>query len=332
MWKRLTPTVRHRLMFLVAGNLALLGLIFCRIQMDERAGFGDGLVRFGRVLADAGPNLAPIVLAGIGLTGIIMAGAIDLSIGAVVVVAGSVFGVLAFHGLHSLICFAACFLTALGLSSLNGVMIRWLKIPAIIVTLAGLTFYRGVALIFADLCIPHFSGSISVQDAAYHSPGKQYAGLILLTTLVITFLWESFGKTPRTWLAHGCSRDACRLHGLQPDAVLQSAFVIGGCFLGLAALTYATNRLTIDPARMALGFELGVIGAVVLGGTNIFGGEGSFVGTVLGAFFLYFADQSLLYVEIGAFYREAIQGSLIIGVIGFDCAIHRKQKLLDELR
>ena len=117
-----------------------------------------------------------------------------------------------------------------------------------------------------------------------------------------------------------------------PHAVLQSAFVIGGCFLGLAALTYVTNRLTIDPARMALGFELGVIGAVVLGGTNIFGGEGSFIGTVLGAFFLYFADQSLLYVEIGAFYREAIQGSLILAVIGFDCALHRKQKLLDELR
>jgi ribose/xylose/arabinose/galactoside ABC-type transport system permease subunit len=76
---------------------------------------------------------------------------------------------------------------------------------------------------------------------------------------------------------------------------------------------------------------LQVIGAVVLGGTNIFGGEGGFAGTVLGAFFLYFTTELLIYVGVSPYFQEAITGAIIIGVIGLDCAWHRNRKLLEEL-
>ena len=82
---------------------------------------------------------------------------------------------------------------------------------------------------------------------------------------------------------------------------------------------------------MALGFELQVIGAVVLGGTNIFGGEGSFTGTALGAFFLYFTSQVLTYAGVNPYFQEAVTGAIIIGVIGLDCTLHRRRKLLEEL-
>jgi len=312
----------QRLVFLLVWNLLLLAAI--RLLLKEGGSFAD-------VLKRCGPDVAPTILAALGMTGIIFTGAIDLSIASVIVVAGTVFGILVHHGVSPLVCFTVSFLTAWSLSMFNGLLVRALKIPAIIITLAGLAFYRGVALVIADIGIPNFSGNISIPDEAFHSPGKLYAGRILLFALLAALLWEAFAKTPRRWLALGSSEEACRLLGLSTGRILQSAFFASGIFLGLAALIYVTRVQYIEPARLALGFELQVIGAVVLGGTNIFGGEGSFAGTVLGAFFLYFTSQVLIYANVNPYYQEAVTGSIIIGVIGLDCALHRRRKLLEEL-
>lgn len=322
---RYSRGLRWRLWFLAAGNALLLGYIYWFTLRDGKASFGDELARFG-------PNVAPTILAGLGLTGVIFTGAIDLSIGGIIVVAGTVLGILYKQGASPPVCFAACWGVAVALSAWNGLLIRLLRIPAIIVTLAGLTFYRGVALVLADLCISQFGGQISVQNDAFHAPGKLYAGWILLGGIVLAVVWEAFGRLPRLWLALGSSREALRLKGLAPDRILQSAFLVSGLYLGLAALTFTTVRLTIEPARMARGFELQVIGAVVLGGTNIFGGEGSYVGTVLGGAFLYLIGQAMIYAGISEYWQSAIRGALIITVIGLDCLLHRRRKLMDELR
>ena len=320
--RHVSPFLRQRLWVLLCGNLVLLAAI--RLLIKQGGSFRD-------VLSHAGPNIAPVALAGLGLTGIIFTGAIDLSIASIIAVAGTVFGVLVYHGVAPQPCWAACFLAAWALSMWNGWLVRRLKIPALIITLAGLAFYRGLALVLADLAIPNFGGNISVPDDAHHAPGKIYAGWVLLMALGAAAVWERFAKSPRRWLALGNSEEACRLQGLSAGAIVQSAFGAGGVFLGLAAVIASTQVLSIEPARMALGFELQVIGAVILGGTNIFGGEGSYAGTVLGAFFLYLILQVLIYAGASAYFQEAITGAIIVGVIGLDCALHRKRKLLEEL-
>jgi len=319
---RLSPFLRQRLLFLLAGNVALLLAIAFTMKQGGS---------FTHVLTRCGPNVAPVALAGLGMTGIICIGAIDLSIGSIIVVAGTVFGLLVHHQWPPLPCFVACVATAWALSAGNGLLIRKLKMPAIIITLAGLALYRGLALILADLAIPNFGGSLNVQHEGHHAPGKQFASAILLAALIAAFVWEWFATTPRRWLALGSSEEACRLAGLDPRSIRQSAFVVGGLFLGLAALIYVTQIQFIEPARLALGFELQVIGAVILGGTNIFGGEGSYAGTALGALFLYFTAQWMTYAGISPYFQEAITGALIIAVIGMDCALHRKRKRLEEL-
>jgi len=319
---RLTRFLRQRLLFLLAGNALLLVAIAALMKQGGS---------FAQVLARCGPNIAPVVLAGLGTTGLIFTGAIDLSIASIVVVAGTVFGILVYHQVPPAVCFAACVATAWILSMTNGWLVRRLRVPAIIITLAGLALYRGLALIAADVAIPKFGGSLSVPEEGYHTPGKVFAGWILLATLVAALFWEWFAKTPRRWLALGSSEEACRMLGLDPGRILQSSFGVGGLFLGLGALIYVTQIQFIEPARMALGFELQVIGAVVLGGTNIFGGEGSYAGTVLGALFLYFTAQLMTYAGISPYFQDVITGAVILGVIGMDCALHRKQKLLEEL-
>jgi ribose/xylose/arabinose/galactoside ABC-type transport system permease subunit len=319
---RLSPSLRQRLLFLLAGNLLLL--VGIAITMKQGGSFAEVLTR-------CGPNVAPVVLAGLGMTGIICTGAIDLSIASIIVVSGTVFGILVQRQWPPLPCFAACIGTALLLSAMNGLLIRRLRLPAIIITLAGLALYRGVALVFADVSIPGFGGSIDIQREEYHAPGKQFATLILLLTLGGALIWEWFAVTPRRWLALGSSEESCRLAGLNPHAIRQSAFVVGGLFLGIAALIYVTQIQFIEPARLALGFELQVIGAVILGGTNIFGGEGSYAGTAFGALFLYFTGQWMTYAGVSPYFQEAITGALILGVIGLDCALHRKRKRMEEL-
>jgi ribose/xylose/arabinose/galactoside ABC-type transport system permease subunit len=322
MLRNLSRFSKQRLIFLLIGNVLLLSAIWFLIKEGGS---------FRQVIGRAGPDVAPVVLAGLGLSGIIFAGAIDLSIASIIAVAGTVFGVLVYHKWPPLICYVGCFLSACILSYFNGILVRLLKISPIILTLAGLAFYRGLALIVADVAIPGFGGNISVPQEAYHTPGKVYAGTILGGTLMIAIIWERFGKTPRTWLALGNSEEATRLIGLRTEGIMQSAFAIGGVFLGLAALIFITRIQAIEPARIALGFELQVIGAVILGGTNIFGGEGSYLGTVLGAFFLYLMLELLIYAGVSPYFQEVVTGLIILGVIGLDCALHRKHKLAQEL-
>ncbi|MDA1275277.1 MAG: ABC transporter permease [Verrucomicrobia bacterium] len=312
----------QRIAFLVVGNVLLLLAIFVLVQ--DGGSFAD-------VILNAAPNVAPTVLAGLGLTGIICAGAIDLSVGSIIAVAGTVFGVLVHRQVPPFVCYAGCVATAWCLSVLNGYLVRGLGISAIIVTLAGLAFYRGLALILADSAITGFGGNISIQDDAYHSPGKVYAGAILILTIAAAGIWENSSKTPSKWLALGNSEEACRLAGLSSGRILQTAYGAGGVFLGLAALIYVTRIQAIEPARIALGFELQVIGAVILGGTNIFGGEGRYIGTVLGSLFLYLLSEFLVYAGVNPYFQEVVAGAIILFVIGLDCAMHRKRKMLEEV-
>jgi ribose/xylose/arabinose/galactoside ABC-type transport system permease subunit len=319
---RLPPAVRQRIVFLLAGNVVLLAVIW--LLLKEGGSFGS-------VLRRAGPDLAATLIAGLGLTGIIFTGAIDLSIASIMAVAATVFGILVHRGFSPMACYIACVGTAWGLSVLNGEAVRQLRLPAIIVTLAGLPLYRGVALIVADLGIPQFGGNIFVHNEAYHTPGKLWLGPLLLSVLGLALLWEASARMPRRWLALGSSEEACHLMGLHPGRILQSAFAVGGLFLGLASLIYVTRVQTIEPFRIALGFELQVIGAVVLGGANIFGGEGSYLGSILGALFLYLISQVLTYAGASPYSQDAIAGAVIVFVIGMDCALHRRRKLMEEL-
>lgn len=319
---RVPRPVAQRLSFLLAANGILLGLIWLLLKQGSS---------FASVLQRASPDVAPIVLAGLGMTGIVFTGAIDLSIASVVALAATVFGLLVAQGAPPFLCYAICVAAAWLLSLVNAQLIHLLRVPAIIVTLAGLPLYRGLALIIADVGIPRFAGNISVHEERFHAPGKLYVHAILLAACVAAVLWDWYGRTPRTWLALGSSEEACRLAGLSPKRIRVSAFAAAGFFLGLASLVYVTRVQSIEPARIALGFELQVIGAVVLGGTNIFGGEGSLLGTILGAFFLYFISQALVYAGASPYFQDAIAGVVIILVIGIDCALHRRRRLLEEL-
>ncbi len=318
----MTRGVRRRLAFLLGANVLLLFTIW--VLLKEGGSFSE-------VLRRSAPDIAPVALAGFALTGIIFTGAIDLSIASALALAGTVFGALVDHHVPPLPAFGACMLSAWTIMSLNGFLVSRTNIPAIILTLAGLPIYRGLALILAEVAVPNFSGNVSVIAEAYHIPGKQLGGLFLLFAAIAAVLVDGCSKQARLWLALGNSPEGCNLMGLNPKRIQTSAFAIGGLFFAMAVLVYVTRVQAIEPARMALGFELQVIAAVILGGTNIFGGEGSYVGTLLGAIFLYLVSQVLIYAGASAYVQDALTGAIILVIISVDCAFHRQAKLMEEL-
>lgn len=319
----MSRSLRLRLVLLLCANGALL----LRLATLLREG-----TTLTEVLAVALTNLGPPLFCALGLTGIIWTGALDLSVGSIVAVAASVFGVLVQHEVSPFLAFAGCVLTCVGLAGLNGAVSHWLRIPPILWTLGARAIYRGLALILANVAIPRWSGNISIAEEAYHAPGKLYAGPILFLGVGLAIAWERWGKTPRLWLALGGSEEACRLQGLAAGRLLVGAFTCGGFFLGLSALLLVTQVQAIEPARLAQGIELSAIGAVVLGGTNIFGGEGSYLGTLLGAVFLYLLGQILVFENVSVYWRELVSGGAIVLVIGLDCLLTRRRRRLEELQ
>src|SRR4051812_44544636 len=110
-WRRMSKSVRRRIEFLLDANVLLVGFLWART--GGGAAYWDELSRIPI-------NVAPVALAGVGLTGIVCCGAMDLSIGSILGVAGTVFGILYSRGRTPAVCFAACFLTAATLSATNG--------------------------------------------------------------------------------------------------------------------------------------------------------------------------------------------------------------------
>lgn len=313
---------RRRLAFLAAGNAALVLLIFALLKPG--ASFADVLFR-------AGPDVAPVLLAGLGMTLIVFTGGIDLSVGSLVALAGTVLGILALHGAPAGVGFAGVIVAVAGLSAFNGWLSGRLRLPAIIVTLGGLAAYRGLALIGADALVPGFAGSLSLPAGPWRAPGRELAWPILLGVLAAALVWERAGRLPRLWLGVGSSEEAVRLAGLDPARLRWLAFGFGGLFLAAGALLLVTGVQVIEPARLARGFELQVIGAVILGGTNIFGGEGTLAGTALGALFLHFIGQALVFAGVSPYWQEVLTGALILAVIGLDCALYRRRQRMEEL-
>jgi rhamnose transport system permease protein len=307
---------------LLAGNFLLL--LSIRLLLKHGSSFPEFL---GRIL----PDIAPVVLAGYALTGIIFTGAIDLSIASALALAGTAFGCAVQRGAGPLTAFFLCAGAAWAIMTLNGWLAARLQIPALILTLAGLPFYRGAALILAELAVPNFSGNISILGAAYHTPGRQFAAIVLVVGTLAALLAEAGARHPRLWMALGTSPEACHLMGLTPRKILSSAFLFGGFWFALATLVFVTRVQEIEPARLGLGFELQVIAAVILGGANIFGGAGSYLGALLGTLFLYLITQLLVYAGANAYLQDALTGAIILLIIGADCALHRGANLLEEL-
>jgi rhamnose transport system permease protein len=273
-------------------------------------------------LRDVLVGAAPLLVAAVGMTAVILARQIDISIGSQFAVCAVVAGLVAKEGVPVGVVAAAAVAAGAGLGAVNGFLVAVCGLPAIVVTLATMVGLRE-GLRWAT------EGSW-VQDLP---PGFQWMGLgqdrgRVAIPLLALAVWALAAWTlrhlaaGRAVYAAGSDAEVARLSGLRPRQVVFGTFVAMGALTGLAALLTAIQFIDVQ-TNSGVGFELRVIAAVVVGGTAIAGGRGSLVGSLLGVLLLATAGPALTFLGTEAYWDRALQGVIILLAVAADALAPR---------
>jgi ribose transport system permease protein len=253
-----------------------------------------------------------------GETLVILSGGIDLSVGSVFACSG-IAGGLVFQTTGNLwFTLTITLITGAALGSLNGVFISWLRVPPFIATLGMLGMARGFALI---LCrgIPIFGLS---KEYLWIGQGKVFdfvpvPTLILLAVFALVFFIARYTRFGRFTYAVGSNTEAAKLSGISLRSVILGTYALSGLFCGVGAVIEAARLATIQPAG-GNGYELLAIGAVVIGGTSLFGGEGNVIATLIGALIETTIRNGLNLLGVNAFWQYVVNGAVIIAAVAVD--------------
>ncbi|QQS47437.1 MAG: ABC transporter permease [Acidobacteriota bacterium] len=262
-------------------------------------------------LRDLAVANAPVLIVAIGMTLVIIAGQIDISVGSQFAVCGMLAGYLAKQDIPvPLLIFIAPLIGAL-LGGINGVFVARLGMPSIVVTLAMMVILRdSLRWITEGEWVQGMPGAFQWFGLG-QSAGQLVIVLIaLIILLIIRWILNNI-MAGRAFYAVGSDPEAARLAGVDPRLITFLVFTLLGALTGLAALLNSI-RFNSIPSNSGLGLELKAIAAVVVGGTAITGGRGSLVGTLLGVALLGTIGTALTYLGINPFWEKAIQGGIIL--------------------
>lgn len=262
-------------------------------------------------------NSAPILVAGLGMTLVILLRQIDISIGSQFTVCGIVAGLASQAGWPMpVVCLCACASGAL-LGAVNGALVAGLRLPSIVVTLATMVTYRETLRWYRE---GEFVNNLSdsFQWFGYSQLTGQRLIIGLALVLLILFGWGlAYLAAGRMVYATGSDLEAARLAGMRPQRLTFGVFVLMGLLAGLAALLNAVRFPQVDP-NSGLGLELQVIAAVVVGGTAVTGGRGSVWGTLIGVLLLATIGPALVFLGAAAHWEKALQGAIILIAVASD--------------
>ena len=270
-------------------------------------------------------------LIALGMTFVIIVRGIDLSVGSLIALCGLVGAVIAKGGLVERFsvgldtelanpwywALAGSVLIGLLAGTLNGVCITKLKVPAFVVTLGGLSAYRGTALIVSD------GGPISGFNEAYRWIGQGKIGMvpipviIFFVFIVLCHIVLKYTVYGRHIYSVGGNPEAARLSGININLIITSTYIITGFFVGLSAFILSA-RLNSSEAVAGMGYELNVIAIVVVGGTSLFGGMGSILGTIIGAMLFGVLQNGLVLLNVSSYIQQIVIGIILILAVTFD--------------
>jgi ribose transport system permease protein len=274
-----------------------------------------------------GPQAGIIGLLAVGETAVIIAGAIDLSVGSVMTFSGIVLGLLMAAGVNPVMATICCILTGAAWGVFNGVVTAYGRIPAFITTLGSLGMAKGLALIlaggqpiFKNMAGYRFLGQGKILGIPVVILVLAAAALIMHIVLTRT----SFG---RHIYAIGGNKESARLSGVNVERVTVAVFTMSGALAGLAAALMA-SRLSSAQLTSGDGAELDAIAATVIGGCSLMGGQGYVGGTILGIMLMGVLRNGLSVMSasqwaVSPFWQQVIIGAVIVGAVLFDQWLRR---------
>jgi len=304
-------TLRDRLFDHAQTVSIALFLLACAI------GFSLGTEHF----LDAGNLLnllrqsAPMMIVAVAMTFVITTGGIDLSVGSQVALANALAAIGLGAGIPWPLVVVGLVLCGTAIGAVQGWFVASQGIPSFIVTLAGLSALRGFALLLTQgysIPIPGGIGFVALgRGWVWGVPLPAILAAIAALAGWFVLEWTRFG---RQVTAVGSNAEAARRVGMPAQRVGAAVFAITGAASAIAGLIIAA-RLGSGSSNAAVGFELDAIAAVVLGGTSLFGGRGTVLGTVLGALTIAVIGNGLILAHVSPFYTQIVTGAIILAAI-----------------
>jgi len=268
-------------------------------------------------LVDFAVRNASVLVAAVGMTLIILARQIDISIGSQASVCAVVAGLLAQFGLPMPLVGLGTLLTGAALGAINGVLVATLGLPSIVVTLATLVILRESLRYLREGSFVRGLPS-NFQWFGLGQTTGQWVVVGIAVMVFVGFAWAMrYLSAGRAIYATGSDSEAARLAGIRPKAVVFSVFVAMGALTGLYSLLNVVQFPAVDP-KTGTGLEMQVIAAVVVGGTAVSGGKGTLVGTLIGFLLLGTINPALVFLHASAEWEKAIQGAIILLAVASD--------------
>ena len=258
----------------------------------------------------------------VGMTLVIMTKGIDLSVGSIVGVSSMVASSMLPNGIF--VGVLAGVATGLLCGLINGVLIAKLKLPDFIVTLGTMSIYRGAALIYTD------GKPIYGIDKSFRSTfagellGIPTPVILALIVAVLAYFLIRYTALGEQIIAVGGNEEAARLSGIDVDRVKISVYAISGVLSALAGFILVARIGAAEPIG-GNGFELQAIGAAVIGGASLFGGEGNSLGSLIGAITLGGMRNGLTLLNVPSFWQFVATGVVVILAVLAD-QITRKRR------
>jgi ribose/xylose/arabinose/galactoside ABC-type transport system permease subunit len=254
---------------------------------------------------------------------VIIAGHIDVSVGALIGVLATVAGTLATKGFPIWMAWTVPVLVGMGVNALVGVLVAYARIPAIVVTLGVMSILKG-GLISATggVWISNLPAEFLIaQQRLFDVPVPVYFMVVLTIIAAILMRYTASG---RAIYAIGGNAEAARVTGIPIERGTVMIFVAHGFFAGIAALLFAT-QLQVIQSTVPPNLEMTVITAAVIGGVSILGGTGTVIGSTLAAVLFASISSALIFIGVSAYWLRAVLGVLILATVLAD-VIRRRRK------
>ena len=254
----------------------------------------------------------------IGVTFVIIAGGIDLSLGSVLALTGVVAASFAHPGTYALVVPVMLgILTGVIIGAINGLTITLGKVAPFIVTLGMMTIARGLALVWSD-----------GRPVTNLSPAFNYIGggdllripvpiLLFVLVIIVSAVILNYTRIGRYIYAVGGNENAARASGIRVSGVKLFAYMMCSGLAGLAGIILA-SRITTGQPNAGIAYELDAIAAVVIGGTSLLGGRGSIAGTVIGVLIIGVINNGLDLLNVTSYYQQIIKGVIIVCAVLLD--------------
>jgi ribose transport system permease protein len=310
-WKRIVGLQA----FWILGVLIVICLFFTVIAGDRFLSPGN----FSLI----SQNVAVWAVLGVGMTFVIITSGIDLSVGSVLVFSSVVSAKVmeAMGGAGPGVALAGLIVAVVGGMAwgvFNGVLVAVAKVPALIVTLGTLSIALGLAQVLTggiDIrSVPSELTDFSAYTKVLGIPGLPFVALVIIVLGGILLHKTRFG---RYTYAIGSNEEAARRTGIKVTRHLVLVYALAGTLAGIGALLSLAQYGTTTIAGQSL-TNLNVIAAVVIGGTSIFGGEGTIFGTVVGLFIPAVLQSGFVIIGVQPFWQGVAVGSVLIAAVYVD--------------